>query len=306
MAMFFVCMLFGCGGNNNAAAPATATAKSTFQFVDGKTQSVQFSLDANGNIEHLRSGGISVKPADVDYVVWSSYRFGDYKTSPYKVSGLEAPYKATFTGLPNNDQWIACYVVLKSGEKFKVELSQFEIVNFSGLYSWISPENSEIEYGDIEADSAQDGMAITLNRAEMVASIHGQFGCDLIFGTEQPVKYEAGMKVVFENFKNGTLYVGDIVKGVDGNLSFDITGIPVIAGPYGEYYGNYATTLKIPYILMADGTRVNFIFPKTGDYDDENSYTWYIAGSYNQFGQVTADIWSDPIVIRYYPGSDAD
>ena len=306
-------MLSGCGDNVTVAqeSQVSMAQKSTMTIVDVKTREFQFTIDNKGNLKDLRDGGVEIKPGDVDYVVYSSYRFGDWATSLFKVSmPMEAPYKVKFTGLPNNDQWGEYYVVLKSGKKFQMELASFDVVELPGLYYWINPSESGMEYGDIEADSAQDEMRLSLDTATMKATLKGQFGCDLIFGTLSSVTFEPGLKVVAE-LGDGSTYAGNIIQGADGNLPYELPAFPVATGPYTypgyvfnvDYPAYDPTVIKDIYILKLDGTKVSFKMRYNTPETEQDQYLWYLE-TYNptMAGSLSADEWeSNVITLKYYP-----
>jgi hypothetical protein len=309
MALLLICFIAGCGEKVTVVKKGGEPAKKEcglLTFVSQTEQTLKFSVDENGNIRNLRDGGIEVKPSDVEYVVYVSYRFGDYKTSPFK-STLSVSGEANFQLLPNNDQWAEYWVVLKSGKKFMVELSQFEVSELKGFYYWINPAESDLEYGDIESDAAQDWMRMKLNEETMTATLRGQFGCNLLFGTKAGVvNFQQGMLMVMED-GNGNTYSGNIIQNASGNISYEVQGLPVVAGPYayGDYPGPTATTITNVYILLPNGEKITMnLFNNTIDNEDGSVYVWYIdayADNENLKGDFGIAQSDNPMVVEYYP-----
>ena len=305
----FSILVAGCGDTINqlpvteVAAPAPAPAVSAIKVLSLKSQELQFVLDEKGNVKDLRIGGIEVKPADVKEVVYvSGITVGDVQTSPFRASFDSSSLKATLTGLPNNDDWGNYYLVLRNGKSFQVLLANFVPTWKAGVYSYITPDSS-IQWGEIDSPTAQDWMQMSLDISSMTATLKGQFGCDLIFGVKTPIIFVPGLKVVVED-GNGQTYSGAIVQGADGNLSWEVAGIPVVAGPYayGNYPGPVQTKIVSINVQLLDGTKVSFNLGNNTDNRNESIYVWYI-GTYNTpiDGQFWVEQSANPMLVTYYP-----
>lgn len=289
VAIMLTFSLAGCGSDGETKmvyvqSQAVVAKESTITQLTPKSFAVELTRDDNGNINDLRVGGIEVKQSEIDSAVFTSSRFGDTKTSPYKVA-VHGSFRLVFSDLPINDPWVACFIILKSGQEYQVELSKFKKVCLKGVYFWVDPSSSCFEYGDFKSDAAQDWIKISVNEATMTAKIMGQFGSDKIFGTKAgSFNYKYGMRIgVSDQYNN--IYYTDLVQDSKGNLSYEISGMPVVPGPYYSYDGvtpaPIPTAIKDLFIISLNGERISLnTWANTLSNRNESIYVWYIMSAY--------------------------
>ena len=301
MMLGMLSVLAGCGSDPAVQPMASQLpSKSVFTIIDTKTQEFQFAVDARGDIKDLRVGGIEIKPADIDSVVYVSYRFGDATHSPFRATIDPLSLKATFVGLPNNEDGGEYWITTKTGHKWLVELDLFEKVWKSGVYAYVD-SNSNIQWGEIEAESSQDGIEAFLDEGTKTMSIKGSFGCDLMFGLKQPVVFQDGLQVVFEE-STGAMHSGPITQDALGNIIFSLSGIPVTKGPYGEYNNTYPTKGTL-YVLLPNGIKVPFNFGyNTTEWRNDSTYIWGIYGNGGESAfYIDSYNTGDYMIINWYP-----
>ena len=294
VTMMILMSLLGCSGEN-----AMESKVSTHTLLSPTEQQLELTLDQEGFINDLRDGGIQIAPIYVDRVVYTSYRVGGINKTPYSQSWSQ---KIVFSGLPNNDRWGKFYVITKAGDAYLVELDFFKKVTLKDFYSHVDRESSSIEWARRPNDPANiDQMNISLDVAIMKAKIVINWGCDILLGLKESLRFQDGITVVYEE-TDGDIHVGLITQDTNGNFKAEVDGIPVVKGPYGDYYGVYAKTGKM-YVVKLDGTKVPFSFQyNTPENEGEYGNNEYIWGLYSRNSNLYVDQWNpenDFLTIKY-------